>query len=217
MAAASEADNRDDALALARLMRTLDELPKPTIARVHGAAFGGGVGLVACCDIAIAAPDAQVRPDRKQARPAAGGDLALRDRRHRRAPGAALVRHRRALRRATRAADRPGAPGRRRPSELDAAVQRQVDLLLQGRPDGRRRRPRRWSRRVAGAARPRPPRCRQRRADRRACAFRRKARKAWAPSSTSASRAGRSEPALGRRKTCPERSAFRSTKCSTRS
>ncbi|KAG1262780.1 hypothetical protein G6F65_014629 [Rhizopus arrhizus] len=40
-------------------MRTLDELPKPTLARVHGAAFGGGVGLVACCDIAIASTSAR--------------------------------------------------------------------------------------------------------------------------------------------------------------
>jgi len=59
MAAASEEANRTDSLALARLMRTLDELPRPTIARVQGAAFGGGVGLVACCDIAIAASDAK--------------------------------------------------------------------------------------------------------------------------------------------------------------
>ncbi|WP_166208672.1 enoyl-CoA hydratase-related protein [Cognatiluteimonas telluris] len=59
MASAGEVENRDDALALAHLMRTLDTLPKPTIARVHGAAFGGGVGLVACCDIAIGAVEAK--------------------------------------------------------------------------------------------------------------------------------------------------------------
>lgn len=53
MAAADEATNRADALALARLMRTLNFLGKPTIARVNGAAYGGGVGLVACCDLAI--------------------------------------------------------------------------------------------------------------------------------------------------------------------
>src|ERR671914_14240 len=40
--------------ALARLTRVLNELPQPTIARVNGAALGGGVGLVVCSDIAIA-------------------------------------------------------------------------------------------------------------------------------------------------------------------
>ena len=53
MAGLSEAENRADSQRLAALMRTLNFLPKPTIARVHGAAYGGGVGLVACCDIAI--------------------------------------------------------------------------------------------------------------------------------------------------------------------
>ncbi len=54
MAGYSEAENRRDADALAGLMRVLDTFPKPTLARVHGAAYGGGVGLVACCDIAVA-------------------------------------------------------------------------------------------------------------------------------------------------------------------
>lgn len=53
MAKASEQENRDDSLRLARLMRSLQFCPKPTLARVNGAAYGGGVGLVACCDIAI--------------------------------------------------------------------------------------------------------------------------------------------------------------------
>lgn len=53
MAGASEADNRADSERLALLMRTLNFLSKPTLARVNGSAYGGGVGLVACCDIAI--------------------------------------------------------------------------------------------------------------------------------------------------------------------
>jgi methylglutaconyl-CoA hydratase len=58
MAAFDEAHNIADARALAELFETLNHLPKPSIAMVHGACFAGGVGLVACCDIAIATDDA---------------------------------------------------------------------------------------------------------------------------------------------------------------
>ena len=51
-------DNVADARGLGGLMHTLDRLPKPTIALVNGAAYAGGVGLVACCDIAIASATA---------------------------------------------------------------------------------------------------------------------------------------------------------------
>ena len=58
MAGFSIEENRRDAMGLAALMRTIAHLRQPTIARVQGAALGGGVGLVACCDIAVATQDA---------------------------------------------------------------------------------------------------------------------------------------------------------------
>ena len=54
MADYSRAENLADARGLAELMHTLDGLSKPTIALVQGAAYGGGVGLVAACDIVLA-------------------------------------------------------------------------------------------------------------------------------------------------------------------
>jgi methylglutaconyl-CoA hydratase len=51
-------ENLTDATGLAELMKTLANLSKPTIALVQGAAIGGGVGLVACCDIALASEEA---------------------------------------------------------------------------------------------------------------------------------------------------------------
>jgi methylglutaconyl-CoA hydratase len=58
MAAYDHESNVADAGALAQMLHALALLSKPTIARVHGAAMGGGAGLVACCDIAIAAQEA---------------------------------------------------------------------------------------------------------------------------------------------------------------
>lgn len=58
MADYSEAENLTDARALAKLMVSLNTLPMPTIAKVNGAALGGGVGLIACCDIAISSDQA---------------------------------------------------------------------------------------------------------------------------------------------------------------
>lgn len=59
MATFSEKENLNDALVLARVMYTLHTSPKPTLALVQGSAFGGGAGLVAACDMAIAANNAQ--------------------------------------------------------------------------------------------------------------------------------------------------------------
>ena len=133
MAAASEAENREDSLRLAKLMRTLDELPKPTIARVHGAAFGGGVGLVACCDIAIGVPEAKfgLTESKLGLLPAVISPYVI-----------AAIGPRQARRWFASAEIFDADEARRigllhdvvNPTALDTAVQRQVDLLLKAGP-----------------------------------------------------------------------------------
>ncbi|MBI5786644.1 MAG: enoyl-CoA hydratase/isomerase family protein [Rhodocyclales bacterium] len=55
----TSAENEADARVLAEMLHRLATLPKPTIARVQGPAYGGGVGLIAACDIAVATFEAQ--------------------------------------------------------------------------------------------------------------------------------------------------------------
>ena len=56
---ASQVENHADALKLAKMLQSLATLKQPTIARVHGIAFGGGMGLASACDICIASSDAK--------------------------------------------------------------------------------------------------------------------------------------------------------------
>jgi len=56
---ASKEENESDALRLAELMRSLNYLSKPTIARINGAAYGGGVGLIAACDLTVSVDSAR--------------------------------------------------------------------------------------------------------------------------------------------------------------
>lgn len=133
LAAASESANRDDSLALARLMRTLDALPKPTIARVQGAAFGGGVGLVACCDIAIGTLEAKfgLTESRLGLLPAVISPYVIG------AIGARNARRYFATAEVFDAAEalRIGLLHQVVPAQaLDEAVQRQIDLLLKAGP-----------------------------------------------------------------------------------
>lgn len=55
----TESDNRADALELAKMLKALRDLPALTVALVEGGAFGGGAGLAAACDMAIATADAR--------------------------------------------------------------------------------------------------------------------------------------------------------------
>ncbi|MFQ6006116.1 MAG: enoyl-CoA hydratase-related protein [Woeseia sp.] len=59
MASYTHQENREDATRLAGMMAALVAIPQPTVARINGAAIGGGVGLVCCCDLAIASSRAK--------------------------------------------------------------------------------------------------------------------------------------------------------------
>lgn len=59
MAEADHQENLEDAIRLAHIMRRLDTFPRPVLALVQGAAYGGAVGLVCCCDTVIAGPAAR--------------------------------------------------------------------------------------------------------------------------------------------------------------
>ncbi len=59
MADAERQENLNDAVRLAKLLRRLDTFPRPVLALVQGAAYGGALGLVACCDTVLAGPRAR--------------------------------------------------------------------------------------------------------------------------------------------------------------
>jgi methylglutaconyl-CoA hydratase len=134
---ATEQQNVEDALLLARCLRTLDELDRPVIARVNGNVFGGGVGLVACADIAIGVASAKfaLTEVRLGIVPAAISPYvvtAIGNREARRlfltaAPFDAIEAERLKLLHFTCAAE-----------ELDARVEQQIDLVLRGGPEALR-------------------------------------------------------------------------------
>lgn len=133
MAACDEDENFEDALHLADLMSLLNALPMPTIARVNGHAYGGGVGLVACCDIALASRDARfaLSEVRLGLVPAVISPYVM-----------AAIGERNARRLFLSAEPMSAKLARRvglvhevaRPDELDAFVEQQLGMLLKGGP-----------------------------------------------------------------------------------
>lgn len=133
MASYSETENLEDSLKLAELMQVLDNLRKPTIARVNGHVFGGGVGLVSCCDIAIAVESAKFALSEVKLGlvPAVISPYVI---------AAIGERHARrffltAEAMAAAVAQRIGLVHEVVPTnELDTAVEKEIELLLQGGP-----------------------------------------------------------------------------------
>ena len=118
--------NVADANALRAMLEAIDRCPAPVVARIQGHALGGGAGLVACADIAVADSQGGLRLLGGEARDHPGRDLALRAREDRAELGSALLRHRRAVRRGDGASDRARARGRRRSGRRGRAGARGV-------------------------------------------------------------------------------------------
>ncbi|MHB8646576.1 MAG: enoyl-CoA hydratase-related protein, partial [Thermomicrobiales bacterium] len=127
------AENEREARQMAAMFATIDRCPKPTVARVNGAAFGGGAGLVACCDIAVAVEDARFSFSevRLGIVPATIGPFVLR----KIGPSQARALFLTAERFDAARAKEIGLVHAIVPAEeLDAAVARQTEMLLHGGP-----------------------------------------------------------------------------------
>lgn len=140
--------NHADAVKFSTLLHTIDTLKKPTVARVHGPVFGDGVGLVAVCDIAVTAYDAEfcLSEVRFGLIPAATGPYVIR------------AMGERAARRYFLSAERFTAAEAYRiglisdiapPVELDARINELLGQLLQGGPIAQML-SKNWIRMVAG-------------------------------------------------------------------
>lgn len=149
LAGFSAKQNRAEALNAATLLQTIDTLKKPTIARVHGPAFAGGVGLIAACDMAVAAYDAEfcLSEVRLGSIPAATGPYVIRAIGER-----AARRYFLSTERFTAAeAYRIGLLSDLAPlEELDATINNLMGQLIQGAP-GAQALAKDWIRTAAGA------------------------------------------------------------------
>jgi len=137
MIASGEDENSRDALELASCLRALAALDKPVLARIHGGAFGGGIGLVCCADIAIAASQARfcLSEVRLGLAPAVIAPFVLASIGQRQLGRLMLTA---ASIDAEQALEMGLIHRHVNAHELDAAIEQELDLLLQGAPQAQR-------------------------------------------------------------------------------
>ena len=130
----TDEENYQDSLRLARMLREIYECPKPVIGRINGPAIGGGTGLVAVCDIAIAADDAVfgITETKLGVIPAAISPYLLKRMGERNLKEYTLTGERFT---APRAAELGLVNSVAPADKLDEAVQARIDLILTGGPE----------------------------------------------------------------------------------